>query len=171
MEQITQSSRDNQPTVFMSPLVHNRLCRIEEELRSLSSRLLKVESNLLMTMSPRGIAKFLFTNFKNENSNIQSSLEISVDRVNTDTDMHETVSKQSPRYNKYITKDTMNWISEVTRTVQHSISDTVLTPFFQSVIRYSQKRYVKHYERELYRRQELPCSIHKVYPKGLQQVT
>jgi hypothetical protein len=121
-------------------------------------------------MTPRGIASFLFTNLKNENSNVQLNVSDTAHRptvieckLNT-PDTCKTASKQSNTSNIIVL------MNEMTKTVQSvilSMSDTpLLTPFFRSVIRHSHKLYATHYEKKLQNKMKFPVSASRLYPKG-----
>jgi hypothetical protein len=48
-----------EPTIFMSPLVHNRLCKIENMLNDIAERLERLEMDPLILNSPRSRATWI----------------------------------------------------------------------------------------------------------------
>lgn len=147
----SSQSHSHEPTIFMSPLVHNRLSRIENELSGISTRLTKIETcplSCLSSFSPRrlaGIAELLFANFKPA-SRSDSSIDASTQTAVT--------PPPAPL------RDTLwNRIE--------SLSEFRNDRLWRKIFRFTARRYARKYERDIARKQRLPRALSSVTPIGI----
>jgi tryptophan-rich sensory protein len=154
MNAIKQHEPSREPVVFMSPLVHNRLSRIEEELHGISTRLTKVESYPLSCMSPRRLAKLLFENFKHANNNTK---QIKNTDASTQTPTILSFNRLSGIYTQWWNELNKRWSPVGIR----------IDPLWTMILRASSRRFALKYERDIVKKKRLPRAYYHIKPRGL----